>query len=173
MPPQDPETARWLAQQVQPHEPMLRAWLKSRFPDLTELDDIVQEAYARIIGMRARREVRQPKAFFFATARNLALDFFRRRRISREDLLGGYDELSVLDEAEDVAENVSRNQEIEIMTQAILSLLERCRQVMTLRNVYSLSHKDIAAQLGISVRTVEAQVTIGIRRCTEFVRRHL
>lgn len=31
MPPQDPETARWLAEQVQPHEPMLRAWLHSRF----------------------------------------------------------------------------------------------------------------------------------------------
>ena len=31
MPPQDPETARWLAEQVQPHEPMLRAWLHGRF----------------------------------------------------------------------------------------------------------------------------------------------
>ena len=31
MPPQDPETARWLAEQVQPYEPMLRAWLHSRF----------------------------------------------------------------------------------------------------------------------------------------------
>jgi len=31
VPPQDPETARWLAEQVQPHEPMLRAWLHSRF----------------------------------------------------------------------------------------------------------------------------------------------
>ena len=42
---------------------------------------------------------------------------------------------------------------------------------MTLRNVYGLPQKEIAAQLGISVRTVEAQMTIGIRRCTEFVRR--
>jgi RNA polymerase sigma-70 factor (ECF subfamily) len=171
VPPQDPETARWLDQHVQPHEPMLRAWLHSRFPQLTEVDDIVQEAYARLMAARAKHEVRLPKAFFFATARNLALDFFRSRRIAGAESLGGDDELSVLDAGEDVAETVARNQEIELMTQAIHALPDRCRQVMTLRNVYGLPQKEIAAQLGISVRTVEAQVTIGIKRCTEFVRR--
>lgn len=150
---------------------MLRAWLQSRFPQLTDLDDIVQEAYARVLAARSRMDVRQPKAFFFATARNLALDHFRRRQIARVEPLGGIDELSVLDEGENVAETVARNQEIELMTQAIQSLPDRCRQVMTLRHVYGLSQKAVAAQLGISVRTVEAQVTIGIKRCTEFVRR--
>lgn len=173
MPPQDPETARWLAQHVQPHEPMLRAWLQSRFPQLGEVDDVVQEAYSRVLAARGRTEVRQPKAFFFATARNLALDHFRRRQIARVEPLGGIDELSVIDEGENVAETVARNQEIELMTEAIQSLPDRCRQVMTLRNVYGLSQKAVAAQLGISVRTVDAQVTIGIRRCTEFVRRRL
>ncbi|MBI4625966.1 MAG: sigma-70 family RNA polymerase sigma factor [Verrucomicrobia bacterium] len=163
--------ARWFAEEVQPHEPMLRAWLQSRFPQLTDLDDIVQEAYARVLAARSRMDVRQPKAFFFATARNLALDHFRRRQIARVEPLGGIDELSVLDEGENVAETVARNQEIELMTQAIQSLPDRCRQVMTLRHVYGLSQKAVAAQLGISVRTVEAQVTIGIKRCTEFVRR--
>ena len=172
MPPQDPETARWLKENVQPHEPMLRAWLQSRFPQLTETDDIVQDAYARIIAARGKREVRLPKAFFFATARNLATDFFRRQRVAGAESLGGDDELSVLDAGEDVAETVARNQEIELMTQAIHALPDRCRQVMTLRNVYGLPQKEIAAQLGVSVRTVEAQVTIGIKRCTEFVRRH-
>ena len=171
MPPQNPDEARWFAAHVQPHEPMLRAWLHSRFPQLSDIDDIVQEAYMRVLAARGRADVRQPKAFFFATARNLALDQFRRRQIVRAEPLGGLDELSVLDEGVNVAETVARNQEIELMTQAIQSLPDRCRQVMTLRNVYGLSQKDVAAQLGISVRTVEAQVTIGIKRCTEFVRR--
>lgn len=171
MPPQDPEQARWFAAEVQPHEAMLRAWLASRFPQLKDVDDIVQEAFVRVLAARAKAELRQPKAFFFATARNLALDYFRRRQISRAEPLGEFDELSVLGDGDDVAETVSRNQEIELMTEAIQSLPDRCRRVMTLRNVYGLAQKDIAAQLDISVRTVEAQVTIGIRRCTEFVRR--
>jgi RNA polymerase sigma-70 factor (ECF subfamily) len=75
-----------------------------------------------------------------------------------------------LEDNDNVAETAARNHEIEIMTEALQSLPERCRQIMTLRNVYGISQKDVAARLGISVRTVEAQVTIGIRRCTEFVR---
>jgi RNA polymerase sigma-70 factor (ECF subfamily) len=50
---------------------------------------------------------------------------------------------------------------------AIQSLPERCREVMTLRKVYGLPQKEIAARLGISECTVSAQLTIGVRKCTE------
>lgn len=69
MPPQNPETARWLAEHVQPHEPRLRAWPHSWFPQLTDADDVVQESSARLITARGKREVRLPQGFFFATAR--------------------------------------------------------------------------------------------------------
>jgi len=166
------DTERWFADHVQPHGPMLRAWLQSRFPELApDLDDIVQEAYARVLAARAKGELRTPKAFFFAIARNLALDHIRHRQFARLEPLGDSAELSVLEDNDNVAETAARNHEIELMTEALQSLPERCRQIMTLRNVYGISQKDVAARLGISVRTVEAQVTIGIRRCTEFVRR--
>ncbi|MSU53219.1 MAG: sigma-70 family RNA polymerase sigma factor, partial [Opitutaceae bacterium] len=32
----------WFSEHVLPHEPMLRAWLRSRFPRGVELDDLVQ-----------------------------------------------------------------------------------------------------------------------------------
>jgi RNA polymerase sigma factor (sigma-70 family) len=162
--------AAWFAAEVQPHAPQLRAWLASRFPQLADLDDIVQAATARVLAARDRGGLRAPKAFFFATARNLALDLVRRRQLAPFSPLGDFDDLSVLDEGADVAETVARNQEIELMTQALQALPDRCRQVMTLRNVYGLAHRDIAAQLGISVRTVEAQIALGLKRCTAFVR---
>jgi len=169
MPPQDTETARWFAEHLQVYETMLRAWLHSRFPQITDFDDIIQESYARVLAARTKREVRSPKAFFFATARNLAYDHFRKLSVTESNYLGEFDELSVLDEKADITETVARNQEIEFMTQAIQSLPDRCRQVLTLRNVYGLSHKEIAEQLGISARTVEAQVATGIKRCTKFM----
>jgi RNA polymerase sigma-70 factor (ECF subfamily) len=171
LPPPDPEQTRWFTEHLQVHEPMLRAWLQSRFPQLPDVDDVIQESYARVLAAVAKREIRSPKAFFFATARNLAVEHFRRERIANVESLGGMDELSVLDDGETVIDAVVRHQEIELMTAAIQSLPKRCRQVMTLRNVYGLSQKDIAEQLGISVRTVEAQVTIGVKRCTAFVAR--
>ena len=169
MPPQDSEQALWFAEHLQPHEAMLRAWLHSRFPKLTDLDDIIQEAYARVLAAHARQEMRSPKAFFFATARNLACDHYRKAKVTIADPVGGFDEFSVLDETVNITETVARNQEIELMTQAIQSLPDRCRQVLTLRYVYGLPHSEIAAQLGISPRTVEAQITTGTKRCTQFI----
>jgi len=169
VPPQDPETARWFAEHLQVHEAMLRAWLRSRFSQISDFDDIIQDAYSRVLAARALRPLHAPKAFFFATARNLAYDHFRKFPVLPATVLREFDELSVLDETVDIPESVARNQEIELMTQTIQSLPDRCRQVLTLRNVYGLSHKEIAVQLGISIRTVEAQVTVGIKRCTEFM----
>ena len=52
MPPPDAELTRWVAEEVQPHEPALRAGLQARFPALGGADDVVQEAYARLLRVR-------------------------------------------------------------------------------------------------------------------------
>ena len=74
--------AQWFAAEVQPHERKLRGWLRGRFPSLRDLDDLVQEAYARLFRARAAGKVVNPKTYLFATARNAALDFFRRRQVA-------------------------------------------------------------------------------------------
>jgi RNA polymerase sigma-70 factor (ECF subfamily) len=170
----DPESnvARWFAEQVQPHEPMLRAWLGSRFPEIGEFDDIVQEAYARVLGARRNGPLENPKAYLFAVARNLAMDHFRRNRGRDANPLAEIDHQAVLDETEGIPESLVRHHDLELLTEAIQSLPARCRQVLTLRKIYGLSQREIAAQLGIAEHTVEAQVTIGIRKCAEFLRRH-
>jgi RNA polymerase sigma-70 factor (ECF subfamily) len=169
-----PETgqARWFAENVLPHEPMLRAWLRSRFSTETDVDDLIQEAYVRVLAARERCEMRAPKAFLFATARNLAMDRLRHRQVTGANCLAETDVLTVLDDAGSIPETVSRSEEIEILTQAIQSLPKRCRQVLTLRKLYGLSQRRIAAQLGIAEHTVEAQGAIGLRKCAEFFARH-
>jgi len=37
-----PDDARWFAAAVQPHDAALRGWLRTRFPALGDIDDIVQ-----------------------------------------------------------------------------------------------------------------------------------
>ncbi len=169
--PQDPELAGWFVEHVLPHEAMLRAWLRSRFPTQRDVDDIVQEAFARILQARETTALESPKAFLFATARNLVLGRLRRQRVSGESVLAEIDAEGVLDETADVPDEVARAQELQLLTQAIQSLPTRCRQIITLRKIYGLSQKDVAAQLGISEHTVEAQGTIGLRKLAEYFER--
>lgn len=167
-----PERDDWFVSCVLPHEPALRAWLRSRFPTLQDTDDIVQESFARVLRARLNAPIEAPKAFLFTTARNVAIDSFRRRHVAVVESLTEVDATNVLEESRDVSETVSHQQELEILTQAIQSLPERCRQVLTLRKIYGLSQREIAERLGISENTVEVQVGNGVRRCAEFLSRH-
>ncbi|MBP7140947.1 MAG: sigma-70 family RNA polymerase sigma factor [Opitutaceae bacterium] len=170
MPPPDSEQTRWFHTHLLPHEPMLRAWLQSRFPRI-EPDDILQDAYVRVLQAHEKGPMQSPKAFLYAVARNLALDQVRRRHVAGENDPARVDELNLLDETIDVSETVARNQELEILTQAIQTLPDRCRRIFTLRKVYGMSQSDIARQLGLSEHTVSAQLTIGLHKCTDYMRR--
>ncbi|MBI5771684.1 MAG: RNA polymerase sigma factor [Verrucomicrobia bacterium] len=166
------DQARWFAEHVQPHESMLRAWLHARFAGRVDVDDLVQEAFLRVLRARDTGELRSPKAFLFATARNLALDRLRRHEVIHTESLGEIEALDVLDEGTAIPEAVARQQELELLTAAIQSLPDRCRQVFTLRKLYGLSQREIARRLGISESTVENQITIGVQKCTAYFAAH-
>jgi len=169
VPPIDSEQSRWFAEEVQPHEAALRAYLQGRFPTLRDIDDLVQDTYMRLIRAHAGGQVGHAKSYLFATARNAAVDFFRREKIVAIEGLAEIGRLPVLDEGPDAAEQASHEQELQILTEAVDALPARCRQIIIMRKLQGLSHRDIAQALGISEHTVNAQLAIGVLRC----RRHL
>lgn len=169
---EDPKLSQWFAQEVQPHAAALRSWLRGRFPALRDVDDLVQEALSRVCQAYAAGPIATPRAFLFTTARNLALDRVRRHQIVNIESLAEIESLPVYSDEDGVPETVAKTQELELLTQAIQSLPDRCRRVLTLRKIYGLSQREIAMQLGIAEHTVEAQVGIGMRRCADFLARH-
>jgi RNA polymerase sigma factor (sigma-70 family) len=166
MPPS--EQARWFAEEVQPHEPALRAYLQARFPTLGDHDDLVQETYTRLLRAQATSGVRYPKAFLFTAARNAAFDLFRRRRASPTEAVTDHTELTALAEQPDAAEQVDQRYELEVLADAVRALPDRCRQVLMLRYLDGLAYKEIADQLGISPETVKVHMAKGMRRCAAF-----
>lgn len=172
MPPLDAEQTRWFLEEVQPHEAALRAYLRVRFPTLRDIDDLIQDTYARLLRAYDNGQVNQPKAYLFAAARNAALDFFRREKIVSIENLAEIHELSVLEERPDAAEKTSHDQELAILADAIRTLPPRCREILTMRKLRGLSHREIARSLGISEHTVNAQLAIGVLRCRQYLRSH-
>ena len=172
MPPQNPEQARWFATELEPHEAAVRAYLLGKFPTLPDVDDVVQESLVRVLQAHENGRVDSPRALLFTTARNLALDLLRRQRVVSFEPMTENGESFVFTSAANVAESVIKNEEFDLLRQAIQSLPTRCQQVVTLRMAYGLSQREIAAQLGITENTVERQMGKGIRRCTEYFARH-
>lgn len=165
------EHSRWFADEVQPHEPALRAYLRRRFPDATEVDDLVQESYLRMLRARQTAPIASAKAYLFTTARNLALALFRRPKIFAPIAVTDLAESRIIQDGVDVVEEVSTNQEVALLLDAIDALPNRCREIFILRKLRGLAQKEIAAQLGLSEQTVQVQVARGAKKCAQFLRR--
>ena len=173
MPPENPNQDLWFKENLLPHEEKLRAWLISRFPSTCDIDDVIQDAYVRVLKAHDKGTIRSPKAFLFATARNLATDRLRRIKVANNEILVENEVSSVWDEKMGIPETISKNQELEMLTKAIQSLPTRCRQIFTLRKVYGMSQKAIAKKMGISENTVSNQLTIGLHKCRDYMRTHM
>jgi RNA polymerase sigma-70 factor (ECF subfamily) len=165
------EQSRWFSEEIEPHDSSLRAYVRSQFPSLTDVDDIVQDSYVKVLRAWERGRVARAKAYLFATARNAALALFRRPRIFSDKPVTDFAVLNVSEESADVAERVSRNQEIAILLDAIDALPTRCREIFILRKLQGVPQKEIAAQLGISEQTVQVQIVRGAKKCAQFLRR--
>ncbi|MGH7957858.1 MAG: RNA polymerase sigma factor [Opitutaceae bacterium] len=167
-----PSLTQWFMDEVWPHEAALRTYLKVRFPSLADIDNLVQETFARILRARNSGHVRSPKALLFTTARNAALDQLRHQNIVRIESLANIEDLSVLEERPGTAETLSREQELQLLEQAVQSLPARCQQILVLKKIDGLSYAEIGEKLGITRNTISAQLTIGVLRCRCFLEEH-
>lgn len=166
------DESQWFRDGIRPHESELRAYLRGRFPSLTDVDDLVQETYARLLRAREGGEATITRAYLFVVARNLALDLIRRGKAVTVERLDELARLTVVEERPDAAEIVSHEQELALLDEAMHALPPRCREILTLRRIEGLSHREIAARLGIAEGTVNAQLAIGLMRCRQYLCAH-
>jgi RNA polymerase sigma-70 factor (ECF subfamily) len=164
--PNDPvqDRTRWFADEVQPHEPQLKSYLKGSFPGVRDVDDVVQESLLRVWQARAARPIASAKSFLFSVARHLAIDLLRRRKIAPFEPLPDSEVWSVMDDRPDAAESACTREEIDLLVQALAELPPRCREVMLLRQIEGVPQKEIARRLGLSELTVQTHVVHGLRR---------
>lgn len=66
---------------------------------------------------------------------------------------------------------LSQREKISLVVSALLTLPDRCRQIFILRKFEGVSQREIAERLGISERTVESQITRGMKLFEQAVRK--
>jgi RNA polymerase sigma-70 factor (ECF subfamily) len=155
---------RWFVEEVHPHDGQLKNYLKGAFPAVRDVDDVVQESYVRIWKARTARPIRSAKAFLFKVARHLALNTIRKELNSPETGCG-FAALRVLDTKPNAAEAALTEDLYRHAVEALGSLPTRHRQVVMLHKLEGLSHREIAARLNLTERTVQKYCWQGIERC--------
>lgn len=142
----------------------LRRYLTRLLGNTSEAQDIAHDAYLRVFptSNNANPAPPQAEAVLYTTARRLAINRLKRRSISPFST-----DSSPVDTAAartpGVAQQVMARQELELLQRAINDLPEGCRNVLLLRKVELLSHREIAERLGIAISTVEKQHVRALR----------
>ena len=145
------------------HAPRLRRRLRARVGCSEEANDLVHDAFARLLGARPAEQLREPAAFLNRIVRNLLID--RSRRISARPPQVSIDfEPNLAMVPPDQGETIELEQMRERYRKAVEALPQRTREVFLLHRIEGHSYKDIAAHLDISVRTVEWHIAQAIVR---------
>ena len=129
-------------------------------------EDVVQEVLVQLWLKRSTNTIEILSAYLYGAVRFQVLKAIRDGKARQ----GLFEDIENLDEAyvlsvENIAEqhlieqDINRNYE-----RGLAELPEKCREIFLLsRNEY-LSNKEIAERLGISLKTVENQMTIALRK---------
>lgn len=135
-------------------------------PDPALSEDLVQDVFFELWRKREALLINVSiRAYLRRAAINKALNYIRDQKIKQT---GDYptDDLALAahDPADDAAQVLEYQELQQQIDAAIDQLPERCRLVFVLSRFEAFSNQDIAEELGISVKTVENQMTKAIQR---------
>lgn len=160
----DAGRAVWLAEQILPHEPALRSWLRERLSlSGADADDIVQETYAKLAGLDSVDHIREPRAYLFTAARSLVHQHLRRAQVVAIDTVAELDGLGVEAPRASPEHFASSRQQLALAQRLLAGLPGRCREVFGMRRIEGLSQREVATRLGISQSTVEKHMIKALR----------
>ena len=159
---------RWITSRILPHEGEVRGWLRRHVHSLTgaDVDDLVQEAYARL-WLADFASIVNARSYFYATVRNLLLERARRARIVPMERLGEIEALRIPSEEPGPERQVTARQELERLEGIIDTLPEQCRRAFRLQKFAGLSQREISQAMNISEKTVEKHLAGALRRVLE------
>jgi RNA polymerase sigma-70 factor (ECF subfamily) len=132
-----------------------------RGPAEEVVQDVMLEVWRRRHVMETPESVR---GYFLQSTRNRALNHLRRRKVERS----GEPHITASVNPPLHADAFAVEEELDVaLRAAVADLPDRCREVFELSRVHGLKYNEIADALGISVKTVEAQMGKALKRLRE------
>jgi RNA polymerase sigma factor (sigma-70 family) len=148
------------------HGSALQAFLYRRVHRHPDAAELAQEVYVRMLRVPDMTTVRNPEAYLYAVASNLAKEHARR----------GPNDSRVLDIDDPLVQEqlvelpafggqLDREQRIERLREVLRQLSPKCQAVVALQYWHGMSYEEIAQRLGISTNMVKKYLSQALTHC--------
>ena len=128
--------------------------------------DITQEVFMRYWqNLRKGEDFKNERAFLYAIARNLVIDWYRKKKESSLDAIME----TGVDFKGDTSKAITEHAEANEVLAVIEQLEETDREVLLLRYVDGFSPKDIAEQIGESPNVVSVRIHRALKKVQELI----
>lgn len=152
----------WVGREILPHEADVRAWLL-RTLDPDDLEDVIQETYCQIAGLKSVSHIASGRAYFFTAARSIVLMRLRRARVVSIESVSEIENTGIAMDEPTPERVVAARRELERVQRLIEELPDRCRRIFELRKVDGRSQREVAEQLGVTEYVVGNDVAKGMK----------
>ncbi|KDP83181.1 sigma-70 family RNA polymerase sigma factor [Cupriavidus basilensis] len=145
------------------HHGWLRGWLRKKLGNAMDAADLAHDTYLRVLVSGAAPRPEQSRRYLTQIANGLVVDLYRRRRIESAYLAT----IADLPEAQSPSpETRALVLETLIEIDTILDrLAPKARRALLLCKLEGLSYREIAAQLRVSVSSVEKYIASALVAC--------
>ncbi|KAA2242537.1 RNA polymerase sigma-70 factor [Chitinophaga agrisoli] len=152
-------------------ETPLIAFIKALVGATEVAEELYSDLFVKIWARRKTLPATQyPRNYIYTMARNLALDYLKKERPLHSIEFHEIDPLTVQDQAPTPEEQVISKEMIRKIESAINVLPARCRLIFKMVKEDGFKYKEVAALLGISVNTVEVQMSIALKKVAASVK---
>ena len=158
----------WFRAEVLPLESALTAFIKRNWRNSEEVIDLRQEIYERALIGASRGLPYRTSGYIYAIARNHMANHARRARIVSIHNVSDIDAEAPTQAIQPEPALIARDELRRAMV-GLERLPRRCRDVVRLRKFEGLSTLEVAEQMGVTIHTVEKQLTLGMRALTDFM----
>ncbi len=146
-----------------------KSFLKNKLLAEEVVSDVFFKVWLNRSSLAGHRNI---KAYLFKATYNTTLNYLdearRKKAISLDDVEVELGVDHICPETDLINKELK-----EIIEQAIESLPPRCKLIYQMAKVEQLKYKEIADLLDISVKTIDHQLTIAIRKIGEVIRQYL
>ena len=123
-----------------------------------EAEDIVQEVYVKLWGMRNDLEkYNSIEALCVRITRNLCLDHLRRRKVNQDALKA--DQVKQESYPETPSENLEKKEDAELLHTLISALPEPQRSLVHLRHLEGKEYEEIAEMVNMNVNAIRVSIS--------------